>query len=93
MEMSGYQLQVAHANARRALMGVYRSTGVETASMVTESDLMKIIRNGIADAFQDEDGCPQAGQAPAQALDCSSLSDVPSDKRNSNAERQTEVAS
>jgi hypothetical protein len=47
-------------------------------------------RKVIADAFQDEDGCPQAGQAPAQALDCSSLSDVPSDKRNSNAERQTE---
>jgi hypothetical protein len=30
---------------------------------------------------------PQAGQAPAQALDCGSLSDVPSDKRNSDAKR------
>ena len=29
----------------------------------------------------------QAGQASAQALDCGSLSDTPSDKRNSNAER------
>ena len=54
MEMSGGQFQVAHTNARRALMGVYRSTGVETASMVTESDLMKIIRNGITDAFADD---------------------------------------
>jgi len=32
---------------------------------------------------------PNAGQAPAQALDCSSLSDVPSDKRNSEAKRET----
>lgn len=32
---------------------------------------------------------PQAGRAPGQVLDCGSLSDVPSDKRNSNAKRET----
>ena len=55
MEIAGYDMLAAHQKARRALLGVYRSTGVETASMVTETDLMRMIRNGITDAMTGED--------------------------------------
>lgn len=56
MEMAGDDMLAAHLKARRALLGVYRTTGVETVSMVTETDLMRMIRNGITDAMTDQDG-------------------------------------
>ncbi len=46
----------AHQKARRALMSIGLIIGVETVSMVTETELMRMIRNGITDAMTDQDG-------------------------------------
>ena len=50
MEMAGDDMLAAHQKARRALMSIGRIIGVETVSMVTETELMRMIRNGITDA-------------------------------------------
>ena len=56
MEMAGDDMLAAHQKARRALMSIGRIIGVETVSMVTETDLMRMIRNGITDSMTDQDG-------------------------------------
>lgn len=49
-------MRAAHQKARRARMSIGRIIGVETVSMVTETELMRMIRNGITDAMTDQDG-------------------------------------
>lgn len=56
MEMAGDDMRAAHQKARRARMSIGRIIGVETVSMVTETELMRMIRNGITDAMTDQDG-------------------------------------
>ena len=54
--MQPTQVEQQHMDARSALCTAYRTKGVASASLVSEPDLLNIIRDGITDAMNEADG-------------------------------------